>query len=93
MVAEFVNDGVDVLVGTVFGEGVDLPEAAAVVNAEGGRSMINTIQRLRNLTMHTGKSEAVVVDFIDETNGYLAEHSLARLEVYRSESAFRVKLQ
>ncbi|KKM76783.1 hypothetical protein LCGC14_1376630, partial [marine sediment metagenome] len=38
MVAEFVNDGVDVLVGTVFGEGVDLPEAAAVENAEGGRT-------------------------------------------------------
>jgi len=93
LVAEFVSNGVDVLVGTVFGEGVDLPEVAAVVNAEGGKDVKRTIQRMRNLTPCDGKTEAVFVDFIDQTNPYLAEHSLARLQTYRSEPAFRLEIK
>ncbi len=93
VVAEFVNNGVDVLVGTVFGEGVDLPEVAAVVNAEGGKDVKRTIQRMRNLTPCDGKTKAVFVDFIDQTNPYLAEHSLARLQTYRSEPAFRLEIK
>lgn len=92
-VAAFVGDGVDVLIGTVFGEGVDLPEIAAVVNAEGGKDVKRTIQRMRQLTPCDGKTEAILVDFIDQTNGYLAEHSLARLRTYRSEPAFRLEIK
>jgi len=66
---------------------------AAVVNAEGGKDVKRTIQRMRNLTPCDGKTEAVFVDFIDQTNPYLAEHSLARLQTYRSEPAFRLEIK
>jgi len=91
-VADFVEGRVAVLLGTVFGEGVDIPEVDTVINAGGGRDVKATVQRFRNLTPFEGKDVAVFIDFIDHTNSYLAEHSLERLDVYRSEPAFVVKL-
>lgn len=82
-----------VLLGTVLGEGVNIPEIACVIILEGGRDIKRTMQRLRNLTPHDTKKEAVVCDFMDMMNGYLAEHSLERLRVYRSEPEFIVELK
>jgi superfamily II DNA or RNA helicase len=81
-----------VLVGTVFGEGLDIPELECVINAEGGKDAKATVQRMRNLTPHHGKIEAIFIDFIDLTNRYFAEHTQERLAVYRSEEAFEVKI-
>jgi len=92
MIQEFVDGHIHVLVGTVFGEGVDIPEVECVINAEGGRDVKATVQRMRNLTPNKGKTEAVFIDFMDMTNKYFAEHSRERLKVYRSEPEFNVKL-
>lgn len=83
---------IDGLVGTVIGEGVDIPEAEAVINAEGGKDIKRTFQRMRNLTPNEGKVEAVFVDFMDLTNSYFAKHSLERLKFYRTESAFKFEV-
>lgn len=91
-VADFVAGKANVLLGTVFGEGVDIPEVDTVINAGGGRDVKATVQRFRNLTPFEGKTSAVFIDFMDMTNAYLAEHSLERLAVYRSESAFVLRL-
>ena len=80
------------LVGTVFGEGVDIPVIDAVVNAEGGKDPKATMQRLRNLTPAPGKEKAWVDDFIDLTSTYHADHSRERLKLYRSEPAFRIEV-
>lgn len=80
------------LIGTVLREGVDIPSMEVVINVEGGQDLKNTIQRQRNLTLSEGKKEAILVDFMDETNEYFKKHSKARLKAYRSESAFTVKL-
>jgi superfamily II DNA or RNA helicase len=92
IIQKFQKGEVEVIVGTVFGEGVDIPEIEAVVNAEGGKDPKAVIQRLRNLTLSEGKTEAVMVDFIDRTNPYVADHSLARLRAYRAEPAFNIEL-
>jgi len=81
-----------VLVGTVFGEGIDLPEIDVVINAEGGKDPKRTIQRLRNLTPREGKTDAIVIDFMDVTNPYFAAHSRERLAEYRRERAFKFKV-
>lgn len=81
-----------VLCGTVFGEGIDIPEIDVVINAEGGKDPKRTIQRLRNLTPKDGKHEAIVIDFMDLTNPYFADHSRERLAEYRRESAFRFRV-
>ena len=91
-VEAFVDGSAPVLMGTVFGEGIDIPEIEAVVNAQGGRSDKATIQRMRNLTPHEGKTEAVFKDYVDLMNPYFATHSKERLAAYRSEKAFRIKL-
>lgn len=89
-VADLVAGRVQVLIGTVFGEGVDIPEIDAVVNAEGGADPKKTYQRLRCMTPCKGKDRAVVVDFIDMTHHSFARHSLERLAAYRNEPEFKV---
>lgn len=80
-----------VLIGTVLSEGADIPEVEVVINAEGGRDMKTTIQRMRNLTVSEGKTEAVFVDFMDLTNEYFRKHSKARLRVYQEFSGFTIE--
>lgn len=91
-VREFVERKRPILVGTVFGEGVDIPEIDVVINAEGGRDIKATVQRLRNLTPSAGKTDAIVVDFMDLTNPYFTKHARERLAVYKSEAAFKFKI-
>lgn len=79
-----------VLIGTIMGEGVDVPVLSAVINAEGGKAYTSTMQRLRNLTQHPDKARAVLVDFIDSGNEYLREHSHERIRQYRQEPVFRL---
>lgn len=91
-VQAFLDGEVSVLLGTVFGEGVDIPEIECVINAEGGRDVKAAIQRMRNMTPAAGKTEAVFVDFMDMTNKYFATHSAERLATYRSEHAFMIRI-
>jgi superfamily II DNA or RNA helicase len=91
-VAALVSKHVSVLIGTVFGEGVDIPEVDAVVVAEGGAGIKQTYQRLRCLTPHVGKDRAVVIDFVDLTHSSFARHSVERIAVYRSERAFNIRV-
>jgi superfamily II DNA or RNA helicase len=85
-----INGDYHVIIGTVIGEGVDIPQIEVVINAEGGKDVKTTVQRQRNLTINEGKKRAVLVDFLDETNEHLRKHSESRLEVYRSEPMFQV---
>jgi DNA repair protein RadD len=89
-VAAFVRRDVDVILGTIFKEGVDIPAIEGVVNAAGGKSKIAAVQQFRNLTPSDGKSHAVLADFMDLHNPTLAKHSLERLKVYRSHEMFEV---
>lgn len=77
-----------VLVSTILGEGVDVPEIDVVINGEGGRGKTTTIQRLRNLTPAEWKKRAVVVELVDVHHAQLAEWTKARLKTYREEPAF-----
>jgi superfamily II DNA or RNA helicase len=92
IVEAFRQRQIDVLLGTVFGEGVDIPEIDAVIVAEGGAGVKQTYQRLRCMTPHDTKESAVVVDFMDLTHPYFARHSVERLSVYESERAFSIKI-
>ncbi len=90
-VEAFKLGGVSVIIGTVFGEGVDIPEVECVIVGEGGTDAKATIQRMRNMTPSKGKTRCVLVDFWDDTNKYFRKHSRSRLKTYQSESAFVVR--
>lgn len=91
-VKDFVDRSVQVLIGTVLSEGVDIPEIDVVINAEGGADIKTTIQRMRNLTVSENKKKAYVIDFLDLTNRYFTTHSRRRLRVYENEDAFKVRV-
>lgn len=85
-IREFEGGNIKVLVGTVFGEGVDIPEMNAVVLAGAGRSRKVTIQQLgRVLRCAKGKEGAIIIDFYDQDGGILERHSGVRKKVYESE--------
>lgn len=90
-VARFIAKRPAILIGTVLSEGVDIPEVDVVINAEGGKDLKTTIQRMRNLTVMEGKDEAVFIDFYDDTNKYFRSHSNARIKVYREYQGFIVE--
>jgi superfamily II DNA or RNA helicase len=90
IIRDFVEGRKPVMIGTVMGEGVDVPILSGVINAEGGKDPGATIQRMRNLTKHPSKARAITVDFMDVGNRYLVKHAKARLATYRKESAFNV---
>lgn len=90
-VYDFTEGNVHVIIGTVFGEGVDIPILEVLINAEGGQDMKSTIQRMRNMTPAEGKETAELIDFWDDTNAYFRKHSRARAATYESEPAFVVK--
>ncbi len=72
------------LIGTsVIGEGVDLPRAAVLIMAGGGKAKSAVMQNVgRVLRPFPGKETAVVYDFTDVGSSYLEEHSQLRREIY-----------
>lgn len=89
--AGFRSGEVLVIVGTILGEGVDLPELEVVVNAEGGLGFETTVQRLRCLTFHEGK-QPEVIECADTHHDVLAKWTRERLKIYRGFKEFRVNV-
>lgn len=72
-----------VVISTVFGEGVNIPELNTIIRAEAGLSKTKTIQEAgRSMRKTSEKSEGIVVDFADEENRHLMKHYLVRLKTY-----------
>lgn len=90
---EFIKNGIDIIVASVvYDQGVDLPNLDALVLAGSGKSSGRALQRLgRVIRPYPGKKNAIVVDFIDNAK-YLLSHTAARMEIYRTEAGFKIKL-
>lgn len=88
---KFSKKKIDILIGTVLGEGVDLPCLEVVINAQGGKDPKDTIQRMRNLTPCAGKKQPILIDFLDVSNKYFLSHSRSRESIYSSFSTFSVE--
>ena len=74
----------------IFDEGVSIPEIRALIPGDGGKSVRSVLQRIgRGLRKKAGENVLDVVDFVDLTNPWLADHSQQRLEIYLGEG-FRV---
>jgi len=74
----------------LLGEGVDIPDVAAVVMAAGGKSSIKTIQNLgRGIRTAEGKTDLMVYDYADE-GLFVQDHAEERLKTYARESAFKI---
>lgn len=75
--------GSGIVIGTLLGEGIDIPDLKVVINAEGGARSASAIQRLRNLTPTPGKS-AWVYELDDRHHPVLERHTAERRKMYES---------
>lgn len=90
---EFLDGDIDIIIATVvYDQGVDLPNLDALILAGSGKSSTRALQRIgRVIRPNKGKKDAIVVDFIDNAK-YLLNHTAKRVEIYRKESGFKIKL-
>lgn len=84
-VQRFRDGEIPVLVGTsVIGEGVDLPNAGALVYASAGGEGVQMMQSyFRPLTAQPGKETGYIYDFRDVFQAKMHEHSIRRFEFAR----------
>lgn len=73
-----------IVIGTIFGEGFDLPNLDVAINASGGKALIRIVQQVgRVLRKKEGKDVGTLVDFLDlDLNGVLTRHSMFRRRAY-----------
>jgi superfamily II DNA or RNA helicase len=90
---DFVKGKIDVIVASsVYDAGIDIPTLDALILAGSGKSSVKALQRIgRVIRPAPNKKSAIVVDFLDNAK-YLYNHSLRRLQVYRTEDGFDIKL-
>ena len=67
----------------IFNEGISINEIRLLIIASGGKSKIETIQKLgRGLRIKPDKSEVLVYDFVDNGNYFTEKHSRMRKSIY-----------
>ena len=85
----FENGDLKVIIATsIFNEGISIDAIRLLVIASGGKSKIETVQRLgRGLRTdkEAGKFNVDVYDFIDRGNKFTLRHSKERAKIYKKE--------
>jgi len=77
-----------IVVSNIWGEGVDIVNLNVIIIAAGGKSTIQSIQRLgRGMRYDEKFPHLLVYDFLDETNTYLLQHSKKRIADYKKLNA------
>lgn len=89
----FNADELDVIIATtIFDQGIDLPKIDALILAGSGKSSTKALQRIgRAIRGFPGKTDAIIIDFIDNAP-FLYSQSQKRWRIYKTESAFSIKL-
>lgn len=68
----------------IFQKGVDIPLLRTVIIAAGGKSVVDSLQRVgRGMRTAEGKDFLKVYDFMDRGNDWLLEHSRQRKRTYK----------
>lgn len=79
---------------SIFGEGQNIPSIDCFANARFQKTEIQTMQGIgRALRKLEGKDKAEVLDIFITGQKNLENHSIERLNSYRKEKAFRIKVQ
>lgn len=84
-----------ILIGTQWlNTGIDAPAISVLVMAgstQASATVLQTVGRVIRSHKESGKTEAVVIDFMD-SDKHMRKHSLARKRVYESESGFDLRV-
>lgn len=84
---QFNKDGDFVLIAsTIFSEGIDIPNVQVLIIGSGGKSEVQTIQRVgRGLRIKETGEKLIVYDFNDMNSKFLSTHSKERIKIYKQE--------
>lgn len=89
----FIDGEVQVVLTTVWGEGVDVPACDVVIMAGAHKSFKSTVQKSsRPLTIAPGKNKGEIYDFMDDDGGVLLKHSKERKRIYEKVGEFKVNI-
>jgi superfamily II DNA or RNA helicase len=81
-----VEDWKHILATPVLSQGTDISNISGLILGFVGKAYTNTIQRIgRSLRLHDGKKYAFIIDFYDNTHGYLKAQSNKRRKIYNAE--------
>jgi len=91
--AKLTGGQLDVIVcSSVFQQAVDIPSLRSVVNAAGGASIVQTLQRIgRGTRVTADKKEFEVWDVLDDGHRWLRKHGELRKDTYEREG-YRVSV-
>lgn len=77
---------------TVFGEGVDVPNLAVLINAKAAESSVDSLQLAgRVLRITPTKNTATIIDIADAGCRFLEKHATSRSVTYKLEPKYNVK--
>lgn len=78
---------------TCFGEGVDVPNLSVLISAKAADSAVDSLQLAgRVLRITPTKTTATIIDIMDTGCRYLETHSKSRLETYKLEPKYDIKI-
>lgn len=83
-----------IIASTIYDQGVDIKELDALLPCAGGKSTGRALQRVGRVIRSSpgsNKKDAIIIETFDQTH-FTREHSALRYDIYRSESAFIVKV-
>jgi len=84
IIEKFERDEIKTIISTaIFNEGISINAIRLLIIASGGKSKIETIQKLgRSMRVMPDKKECIVIDFLDEGNVFTERHSILRKSIY-----------
>jgi len=87
VIKDFESGIIDVLIATnILNEGISIRTIRVLINASGGKSKVENLQKLgRGTRIMDGKEEVKIYDFLDTGNKYTERHSILREKVYIKE--------
>ena len=90
----FENGDLDVLISTnILNEGISLKEIRILINASGGKSKVENLQKLgRGTRIKDDKKKVLVYDFLDLGNRFTEKHSKERIKIYKKEGFTDIKI-
>lgn len=88
--ADFAAHKIQILISTLFDEGVDIPAIDVAIDAGGGMSPIKTLQLTgRAMRKYKGKTKAHIFVFVQRYT-HLYNHSIERLKILQTEPEFEI---
>lgn len=94
-IEDFKNNKVRVMIASnIFNEGISINNIKVLIIASGGKSKIESVQKLGRVLRvdrKTGKVDGYVFDFADTGNKFTVKHSNARIKIYK-EVGFPVEI-